>query len=132
MADTWTGYAGLGAREALGEAAAPGRELLRIRASTIATRVLVVDDEPAFRVAAQHLLERRGYAVVAEAVDDASGAMDVPTAVDAHGVSGRLCAHIFGRDPTTRHVCDVRSCWRGRSNLAAPSVDETPPGLIVA
>jgi len=106
MADTWTGYAGC-AREALGEAAAPGRELLRIRASTIATRVLVVDDEPAFRDAAQHLLERRGYAVVAEAVDDASGAMDVPTAVDAHSVCGR-CAHIFGRDPTTRHVGDER------------------------
>jgi len=77
MADTWTGYAGC-AREALGEAAAPGRQLLRIRASTIATRVLVVDDEPAFRDAAQQLLERGGYAVVAEAVDDASGAMDVP------------------------------------------------------
>jgi DNA-binding NarL/FixJ family response regulator len=37
------------------------------RASTSATRVLVVDDEPTFRDAARQLLERRGYAVVAEA-----------------------------------------------------------------
>src|SRR5215208_6144666 len=35
--------------------------------STSAPRVLVVDDEPAFRDAARQLLERRGYAVVAEA-----------------------------------------------------------------
>lgn len=32
-----------------------------------APRVLVVDDEPVFRNAARRLLERRGYAVVAEA-----------------------------------------------------------------
>jgi DNA-binding NarL/FixJ family response regulator len=37
------------------------------RASTSAPRVLVVDDQPAFRNAARQLLERRGYAVVAEA-----------------------------------------------------------------
>jgi DNA-binding NarL/FixJ family response regulator len=36
-------------------------------ASTSAPRVLVVDDEPRFRDAARRLLERRGYAVVAEA-----------------------------------------------------------------
>ena len=36
-------------------------------ASAGAPRVLVVDDEPAFRDAARRLLERRGYAVVAEA-----------------------------------------------------------------
>ena len=35
--------------------------------STDAPRVLVVDDEPAFRDAARQLLERRGYPVVAEA-----------------------------------------------------------------
>jgi DNA-binding NarL/FixJ family response regulator len=35
--------------------------------STSAPRVLVVDDEPGFRDAARRLLERRGYAVVAEA-----------------------------------------------------------------
>ena len=35
--------------------------------STSAPRVLVVDDEPTFRAAARQLLERRGYAVVAEA-----------------------------------------------------------------
>ena len=35
--------------------------------STSAPRVLVVDDEPAFRDAARQLLERRGYAVVGEA-----------------------------------------------------------------
>ena len=37
------------------------------RASSSAPRVLVVDDEPGFRDAARQLLERRGYAVVAEA-----------------------------------------------------------------
>ena len=37
------------------------------RASSSAPRVLVVDDEPVFRDAARRLLERRGYAVVAEA-----------------------------------------------------------------
>lgn len=37
------------------------------RASSSAPRVLVVDDEPVFRDAARQLLERRGYAVVAEA-----------------------------------------------------------------
>lgn len=36
-------------------------------ASTNALRVLVVDDERRFRDAARQLLERRGYAVVAEA-----------------------------------------------------------------
>jgi DNA-binding NarL/FixJ family response regulator len=36
-------------------------------ASTRTPRVLVVDDEPRFRDAARRLLERRGYAVVAEA-----------------------------------------------------------------
>ena len=35
--------------------------------SANAPRVLVVDDEPAFRDAARRLLERRGYPVVAEA-----------------------------------------------------------------
>jgi len=35
--------------------------------STSAPRVLVVDDERTFRDAARQLLERRGYAVVAEA-----------------------------------------------------------------
>ena len=35
--------------------------------SANAPRVLVVDDEPAFRDAARQLLERRGYPVVAEA-----------------------------------------------------------------
>ena len=35
--------------------------------STTAPRVLVVDDESVFRAAARQLLERRGYAVVAEA-----------------------------------------------------------------
>ena len=35
--------------------------------ATDAPRVLVVDDEPAFRDAARQLLERRGYPVVAEA-----------------------------------------------------------------
>ena len=37
------------------------------RPSANAPRVLVVDDEPVFRDAARQLLERRGYAVVAEA-----------------------------------------------------------------
>jgi CheY-like chemotaxis protein len=37
------------------------------RDSASAPRVLVVDDEPVFRDAARLLLERRGYAVVAEA-----------------------------------------------------------------
>src|SRR3954452_14293835 len=37
------------------------------RASASAPRVLVVDDQAAFRDAARQLLERRGYAVVAEA-----------------------------------------------------------------
>lgn len=37
------------------------------RASSSAQRVLVVDDQPAFRAAARRLLEQRGYAVVAEA-----------------------------------------------------------------
>jgi CheY-like chemotaxis protein len=37
------------------------------RASSGSPRVLVVDDMPAFRDAARQLLERRGYAVVAEA-----------------------------------------------------------------
>jgi len=37
------------------------------RASSSVPRVLVVDDQPAFRDAARRLLERRGYAVVAEA-----------------------------------------------------------------
>jgi DNA-binding NarL/FixJ family response regulator len=36
-------------------------------ASAVAPRVLVVDDQPAFRDAARQLLERRGYVVVAEA-----------------------------------------------------------------
>ena len=36
-------------------------------ACSSAQRVLVVDDQPAFRAAARRLLERRGYAVVAEA-----------------------------------------------------------------
>ena len=36
-------------------------------ALTGAPRVLVVDDQPAFRDAARQLLERRGYTVVAEA-----------------------------------------------------------------
>ena len=40
--------------------------------STGAPRVLVVDDEPTFRDAARRLLERRGYAVVAEAGSAAS------------------------------------------------------------
>jgi hypothetical protein len=124
--------AGLGAREALGKAAAAAGSCCGIRASTIATRVLVVDDEPAFRDAARQLLERRGYAVVAEPVDDASGATDVPT-VDAHGVSGR-CAHISGRDPATRHVSDERrACVPARSvKPGCSSIDQTPPGLIVA
>jgi hypothetical protein len=92
MADTWTGTPGwvLAKRSAKRR---PRRELLRIRASTIATRVLVVDDEPAFRDAAQQRLERRGYAVVAEAVDPASGPTDVPTPVGAHGESG-LCSYL--------------------------------------
>ena len=37
------------------------------RASSSAPRVLLVDDERVFRDAARQLLERRGYAVVAEA-----------------------------------------------------------------
>jgi CheY-like chemotaxis protein len=37
------------------------------QASIGAPRVLIVDDEPIFRGAARKLLERRGYAVVAEA-----------------------------------------------------------------
>lgn len=37
------------------------------RTSPSTPRVLVVDDQPAFRDAARRLLERRGYAVVAEA-----------------------------------------------------------------
>jgi CheY-like chemotaxis protein len=40
--------------------------------STSAPQVLIVDDEPAFRYAARRLLERRGYAVVAEAGSAAS------------------------------------------------------------
>jgi len=60
---------------------------MRITALTIAALVLVVDDEPAFRDASQRL-ERRGYAIVAEAVDDASARTDVSTPVDAYGVSG--------------------------------------------
>jgi CheY-like chemotaxis protein len=43
--------------------------------STSAPRVLVVDDQPAFRAAARQLLERRGYAVVAEA-GSAAAALD--------------------------------------------------------
>jgi len=40
--------------------------------SATAPRVLVVDDEPTFRDAVRPLLERRGYAVVAEAGSAAS------------------------------------------------------------
>jgi CheY-like chemotaxis protein len=46
------------------------------RSATRAPRVVVVDDEPAFRTAARRLLERRGYAVVAEA-GSAATALDV-------------------------------------------------------
>jgi CheY-like chemotaxis protein len=53
--------------------------------STTAPRVLVVDDEPAFRNAARRLLERRGYAVVAEA-GSAATALDAVERFAPHAV----------------------------------------------
>lgn len=50
-----------------------------------APRVLVVDDAPAFRDAARRLLERRGYAVVAEA-GCAASALDAVEHFAPHAV----------------------------------------------
>jgi len=41
------------------------------------TRVLIVDDDPRFRALARKLLERQGYAVVAEATDGAQALLSV-------------------------------------------------------
>ena len=39
----------------------------------VATTVLIVDDHPAFRASARHLLESEGFKVVGEAEDGSSG-----------------------------------------------------------
>lgn len=48
--------------------------------SAMATRVLIVDDHPGFRVAVRRLLEAEGYAVVGEA-GDGRAALDVVRAL---------------------------------------------------
>jgi CheY-like chemotaxis protein len=79
--------------------------------STSTPRVLVVDDEPAFRDAARQLLERRGYAVVAEAGSAASALDGVASfAPDAVLLDVRL-----GEDDGFE-VC--RSLTRTRPGLA--------------
>lgn len=46
----------------------------------MATRVLIVDDDPRFRALARALLEARGYAVVAEAASGAEAQAAIETA----------------------------------------------------
>ena len=81
------------------------------RASASAPRVLVVDDQAAFRDAARQLLERRGYAVVAEA-GCAASALD---AVERFGPDAVLLDVRLGDDDGF-DVC--RTLTRARPGLA--------------
>ena len=79
--------------------------------TTDAPRVLVVDDEPAFRDAARQLLERRGYPVVAEA-GCAASALD---AVERYAPEAVLMDVRLGEDDGFE-VC--RRLTRTRPELA--------------
>jgi CheY-like chemotaxis protein len=80
-------------------------------ASASAPRVLVVDDQPAFRQAARLLLERRGYPVVAEA----SCAVTALDAVERFAPDGVLLDVRLGEDDGF-DVC--RKLTRARPGLA--------------
>jgi len=73
----------------------------------VVTRVLVWMTSPLHGTPRGRCWSGAANAVVAEAVDDASGATDVPAAVDR--MAYPAAAHISGRNPTTRHVREERS-----------------------
>jgi DNA-binding NarL/FixJ family response regulator len=98
------------------------------RASADTPRVLVVDDEPVFRDAARRLLERRGYAVVAEA-GCAASALD---AVERFAPQAVLLDVRLGDDDGFE-VC--RRLVRARPGLAvllASTAEYDPCGELVA
>jgi DNA-binding NarL/FixJ family response regulator len=67
---------------------------VNVKTQAHAPRVIIVDDQPGFRVAARLLLEARGYDVVAEA---SSGAAAV-AAVDLHEPGAMLLDIRLGED----------------------------------